>query len=328
MRQSNHSLSPTAAGVAIAPLSQVVCRADTISQAVDTVLARVCFNASVGPDQPGCYQTGLAAVAPVSPREEWLAAAPRHGEAGAVRWSRAGGFTFAAVSRSLSDGADVSAVTHQLYLDLLQFLQSGDHPHLLRFWNYVPAINRGDGDDEVYKRFCTGRLRAFREMAVSEAQFPAASAVGCSGDRLTVQVLAGAHAGEHHGNHNQMDAFAYPRQYGISSPSFARATSVTAGSSRLLFVSGTASIVGHATRYPHQLDGQVQVTVDNMMSLLEQTGKAVDELVSMRVYLRNPADRDAVDAVLSRTFSRCQKIYVQAEICRADLLLEVECFCR
>ena len=30
---------------------------------------------------------------------------------------------------------------------------------MLRLWNYLDAINLGDGDDERYRRFCDGRAR-------------------------------------------------------------------------------------------------------------------------------------------------------------------------
>ncbi|TGD72661.1 hypothetical protein E4634_14160 [Mangrovimicrobium sediminis] len=331
MRQPNHTLSsPARAPNAGKTLAQRVAHPDTPVPPGQGLLARVTFGEPPADTAPCDFPCALLPVLPADACEDWLlpAADAEVGSHGPVRWSRVGGFVFAQVSAPLPTGADASAVTRDIYLELLRFQAAGEHPHLLRFWNFVPHINSGVGDEETYKRFCAGRLHAFREMAVTEAHFPAASAVGHAGSELVVQMLASDIPGEHHGNNKQVHAFEYPRQYGIASPSFARATSVDCGRRRLLFVSGTASIVGHATRFPHQLQGQLEVTIDNVSHLLEQTGTRADQMACMRVYLRNPADRASVAQALDAAFPAAQKNYVQADICRSDLLFEVECFCR
>ncbi len=331
MRQPNHNLSsPAPDQAARKTLAQRVAHPDTPVPPAQGLLARVTFGEPPADTAPCEFPCALMPVLPADACEDWLlpAADAEVGSAGPVRWSRVGGFVFAQVSAPLPPGADATGITRDIYRALLRFLQEGAHPHLLRFWNFIPRINAGAGDEETYKRFCAGRLQAFREMAVTEACFPAASAVGHGGTTLVVQMLASDVPGRHHGNDKQVHAFEYPRQYGIASPSFARATSVDCGHRRLLFVSGTASIVGHATRFPHQLQGQLDVTIDNLSGLLAQTGRRADQMACMRVYLRNPNDRASVAQALDAAFPAAQKNYVQADICRSDLLFEVECFCR
>jgi chorismate lyase/3-hydroxybenzoate synthase len=144
---------------------------------------------------------------------------------------------------------------------------------------------------------------------------------------MTIYVLSSFFQGQHHSNSKQQDAYQYPRQYGISSPSFARATSVEYPEGNLLFISGTASIIGHKSLHQGNLTAQLETTKNNIMHLLAKTGYTTESVQTMKVYLRCQSDLSETQAILDKAFPKALKLFTLADICRSDLLVEVECFC-
>ena len=249
------------------------------------------------------------------------------------KWSRSQDYQFVSMAVPFDESSCIEAITEDVYGQLLLTISESEYPQLLRFWNLLPNINHGSGDHENYKRFCNGRLAAFRSFDVSEERFPAASAVGHYVDGLTVYALSAKFQPTNFTNPRQVDAFSYPRKYGPSSPSFARATSVStktgdAGDEKdLCFISGTASILGHNTVHKGDLLGQLHTTNDNILYLLKEAGRKRGEIRSLRVFLRNPDDYPQIKSVVDSWYPHAQTIFTHADICRTDLLVEIECFC-
>lgn len=222
-------------------------------------------------------------------------------------------------------GRSAEAAAEEAYTQILDFIAQRTQRHLLRMWNYLPAINEGDGDQERYRQFCVGRYRAFeRAQAGENQQFPAATAIGSHGDGLYVSFLASTAAGQAVENPRQVSAFHYPRQYGPRSPSFSRATlkQWAAGGASLL-VSGTASVVGHETHHGTLL-AQLQETARNLQALQQQAGLPL-RTDALRVYLRDPASLAEVrEAVAQIDGLQAPAVYLHGDICRDDLILELE----
>lgn len=249
------------------------------------------------------------------------------GSSGNCQWSRTKTLQFCAISVNLEPDDDYEKVSQVAYQELLAFIKASPHPELVRFWNYIPNINHGAGDNENYKRFCAGRLTAFNEHEYCDLQFPAASAVGHYQQGITIYALSAATSAQHHANPRQVDAFKYPRQYGPSSPSFARATTINLADQRLCFISGTASILGHSSVHRGDLRLQLYTTNDNILYLFKETGFKRSDIRTLRVYLRNKQDYAECQSIVSDLFPDSTVIYLHADICRADLLVEIECFC-
>lgn len=220
-----------------------------------------------------------------------------------------------------SDEEDVEHAARSAYDEILATVRASGFPHLLRVWNHVRDVNAGDGEAERYKRFCAGRHEAFAAAGWPKERFPAASAVGMSGGSLAIYYLAARTAGRNVENPRQVAAYDYPPEYGRRSPSFARAT--VFGST--LFIAGTSSVVGHETRHRGDVAAQLEETLVNLEAIAVAAGaRGVAALHHVKVYLRRPSDHSAVAERLSAALPHATMLYLQADICRAQLLLEIE----
>jgi chorismate lyase/3-hydroxybenzoate synthase len=218
------------------------------------------------------------------------------------------------------------------YSRIFDSIDRRGYGHLLRAWNYVPQINADDHGLERYARFNMGRHDAFMaKKRIIGAHTPAASALGCQGNHLTIYFLAAKQAGHVIENPRQMSAFRYPAQYGPRSPTFARAMLMQAPGEGQLFVSGTSSIVGHLTMHAGDANAQARETVANLLTVIAEARQAGFDASSpqarllLKAYLRRPEDLAMMQACLMQAFGEMTRVaYLQANICRADLLVEVE----
>jgi enamine deaminase RidA (YjgF/YER057c/UK114 family) len=237
---------------------------------------------------------------------------------------------------NVDPSAPLDAVAFDHYLRLLRGVTQAGYPHLLRVWNYVPRIHDRSSGIERYMAFCKGRSEAFAAH-LGEA-FPdrlsAASAVGCPGDVLVVHALASREPGRHVENPRQLAAYRYPERYGPKSPSFARGTVAPPAWGGVVFVSGTASIVGHESLFRGDPARQAAETMRNIEAVLDGAGVPGGRplgrrLRSLRVYVRFPAQLDAIRvAVTAASGTAVPTAWLQAEICREELLVEIEATAR
>ena len=281
---------------------------------------------SLAPD-PRRIVTGLPILAGDGLREVWRSSLPvRSGWDGEVCWAHDGEALFTATIADASPECDLESVAHMAWCRLLRLSRTMDYPHVVRAWNHVPRINEGEGDSERYRLFCAGRYRAFKDHGYPSSRYPAASGVGNSGNALVVYLLASRQPGRHVENPRQVSAYAYPRQYGIRPPSFARATAMTWRDARHLYVSGTASILGHQSVAQGDVAGQLSVTFGNIDRLLSaaEASNGNERLDVMRVYVRDPTDLEMIKPALDEFAPEASVAYLRADICRAELVLEIE----
>ena len=266
-----------------------------------------------------------------APYEVWRSAGPvATGREGAIRYSHDGALMFGVLEWEEPDGGILHASAHA-YAALVAFWRDSDYPHLLRIWNYFDAITLGEGDSERYRQFCVGRVQGLGD--VDTRTLPAATAIGSRDGRRVLQVywLAAREPGLPLENPRQVSAYRYPREYGPQSPTFARA--LLPPSSRVpLLLSGTASIVGHASQHADSLRAQLDETLTNLDSLLGAARERapmlsphLDGTSRLKVYVRDAADADAVAAQLeARLGTRVPWLMLHADVCRRELLVEIE----
>lgn len=235
------------------------------------------------------------------------------------------------IERTEVDG-DIAAATAAAYAELIARVRGSSHPYLLRIWNYLDAINAGDGDGERYRCFCVGRAAAV-DAAFNDPP-PAATAIGhdLPAGLLQVVALCGKAPAIALENPRQTPAWNYPRQHGPVPPGFSRGAVLDAGSaSPLLLASGTASIVGHVSRHVGDTGGQLRETVRNLDALLTagsaRTGHRFDlrDCRTLRVYLRHATDLALAQAVLAESaLPPARIVYLRGDVCRRELDVEME----
>jgi enamine deaminase RidA (YjgF/YER057c/UK114 family) len=135
-------------------------------------------------------------------------------------------------------------------------------------------------------------------------------------------------------NPQQKSAFDYPKEYSDKSPKFSRATAIRMGDYMTTWVSGTASIVDSETVFPGDIEKQTDQTLDNIEKLIaaenfkrlgwSDAGATLAELAKIRVYVKNPEDYEKCRETCERRLGKVPAIYAHADVCRPDLLVEIE----
>lgn len=244
---------------------------------------------------------------------------------GDVHWSHDQENLFAALS--IPDSGALGEKVRQAYAALLTTTADLGFPQIYRVWNYIGKINdSNDAGLERYRDFCRGRADAFSDLAWAPHALPSGTGIGFAEGGITVFLLARRTSDAANvENPLQMPAYEYPDTYGPRSPSFARATSVTAVGAPSLYISGTASIRGHRT-IGNTLEEQIQVTMENIDALLASSDGDPVRFETLKIYVRHQEDMDTVATAFRDRYKVTAHAapVLRADICRSDLLLEVE----
>ena len=267
--------------------------------------------------------------------ELWHAVTPvERGSADALAYSRTDDFMFAQLSTAAVDDAHLASATRNAYLRLLSWVRDAGFAHLLRMWNYVSGINTGAGDAERYRQFCLGRAEALETLGYLDSSLPAATGVGTrrGANDLSIYLLAATQPGVAIENPRQISAYRYPRTYGPKSPSFSRAIRLGDSSTdSMLFVSGTASIVGHESMHDGSITNQLRETLRNLDALLAVSAQGcppglchLPPTAIVKAYVRDRDHAELVRQAFAPWVPARQMLLLLADICRADLLVEVE----
>ncbi|MEO8118871.1 MAG: Rid family hydrolase [Rhodoferax sp.] len=260
------------------------------------------------------------------------------GQCGDVHYRHDGNTLFGVVELAETEGSPDSPstplqhTTEQAYRQIFAVLEAQGYPFLFRLWNYMADINGHSHGLERYRQFNLGRQDAFlacRRDVVGNV--PAACALGSAGGPLTIAFMAGRQAPVALENPRQISAYNYPQSYGPRSPTFSRAGLVRLGSEEVLLISGTASIVGHGTLHAGDVQAQTRETLTNLDAIIQVANReASHALFSLthlfyRVYVRHSADVAAIqDVMRQRIGASFNAVFLQADVCRQDLLVEIE----
>ncbi|OOG49623.1 pteridine-dependent deoxygenase [Rhodanobacter sp. C01] len=278
-----------------------------------------------GCDDPRYLQVALECFDAPPSLEVWQVDAPVScGTDGALRWSAGGGWLFAATELDEREHGGPTATAKLAYEQLHRFVGARGAQHVLRVWNYLGAINHGEGDAERYKHFCDGRAAGMGDFFAEG--FPAATAIGHHGDvhRLQVYLLACDQGGIRVENPRQVSAWRYPRQYGRTPPSFARAMVLPAQDA--LAISGTAAVVGHASAHHDDLDAQLDETLTNLEALLASADMTAgfDTHSPLKAYVRHSTDAARVREFFRQRLPGVPILLLHGDICRSELLVEID----
>lgn len=308
--------------------------ADRLAGGLDAhVLACLRYGREAAPiADPRCVPILLDRIDEAGVAELWISDEPvQIGESDGIRYAANRAVLFGWLHLPENELAEMERSVLRAYVRLDQFINERGYPCWLRAWNYLAHINQGNGDDERYRRFSLGRYNATALKPGFEGKLPAATAIGTHGEGLTICFMVGKHPAVQVENPRQVSAFRYPRQYGPRSPSFSRAVLQHWRDSSVLFVSGTASVVGHDTLHPGDAARQLEETLANVEALLANAAQLGDLPLSgfvpeaFKLYVRRPEYFAEVEATVRQRLMKQGPVAVlQGDICRNDLALEVE----
>ncbi len=251
-------------------------------------------------------------------------------------WADGGGATLVSVTIPRAHGTDGETFrqhTIDAYAQVRDAVDRSPHTHIVRMWNYLPGIHDPlEADCDRYMFFNAGRFAAvckwFGGAERIAQDIPAASGIGHDGDDLVVHALAISERGKAVENPQQVSAFRYSRRYGPIPPCFARATRVNADPLPLLLIAGTAAIT-----HIGDLDAQLNLTLQNLRILVREGGwrgtppkdDPIDCMRQVRIYVARANDALAVAEACRHAFDDSASLeIIRADLCRANLLVEIE----
>jgi chorismate lyase/3-hydroxybenzoate synthase len=265
----------------------------------------------------------------------WYRGKVNYTQSGPVNVAECDEYTVAVFNQPLDQALGIRQQSYEAYRELIGAIRATKHARMVKIWNYFDEINKGEGDEEIYRQFSIGRAEAFQEMGIFDEESPTGTAIGTHDGGALVLVAV---ASDHHycpvENPRQTSAFRYPRQYGPKSPKFSRGGFVSSDSHQLYVISGTAAVVGHESNFPYDTPLQTNETIKNLehlceaISSMERVEKQffLDQESVLRVYLKNPDDYPLVSAKLGRHFERGFNniAYLHGTICRRELTVEID----
>jgi enamine deaminase RidA (YjgF/YER057c/UK114 family) len=269
-----------------------------------------------------------------------------------VRWVYCGGIgpASSAPARSAGGPQGVYAQTTEALEQVRGALTraGSGYEHVVRTWFYLGGITQPEAETQRYKELNRARTDFYRPMRFGGALlqsrafqnlYPASTGIGMRGaglmlSCLTLQTRRADAFLVPLENPLQTPAYAYHSSYSPYSPKFSRAMALVLGDYATTWISGTASIVNSESRHPGDIEKQTEQTIDNIEQLiapanfalhgLKNAGAQLHDLAKIRVYVKRPGDFARCKAICERRFGPVPAIYALADVCRPELLVEIE----
>ena len=236
--------------------------------------------------------------------------------------------------RFLSEG-DSGAQSKAVFARIGEILDSEGFgiDEIVRQWNYIEGITRMHDGIQNYQMFNDARS-AFYSRTNWPGGYPAATGIGCASGGVAVSVYAvkGALRLSHPiDNPMQVPAHKYSGKVLVAgketrktTPKFERARLL--GESVL--VSGTAAIKGEDSELFSDPSLQAKAAIEVVESLVAPgnicPGNKRFRFNSLRVYIKREKDADAIMDTLKSHWGTIPMHFMIADVCRPELLLEIE----
>jgi enamine deaminase RidA (YjgF/YER057c/UK114 family) len=217
--------------------------------------------------------------------------------------------------------------------------------NIIRQWNYIEDIAIVEDVEDApqnYQDFNDVRAKYYNRVKFAQG-YPAATGIGqdtggvivgfiavSDSDIISIMPIA---------NPGQIDAHRYSELVleGSSeqkcTPKFERAKLVSIGTRNYIYVSGTASILGEETVHVGDVEKQTLTTIENIKRLFSKENQdklgldfKVEEIQfsHLRVYVKHKKDFPAVEKVCEAELNCKSSLFLESDVCREDLLVEIE----
>ncbi len=211
---------------------------------------------------------------------------------------------------------------------------------IVRQWNYLEDILGFDGQEQRYQEFNNARTD-FYGNAFDKTGYPSATGIGMNQGGIIIEFVAiqsDICKSVPINNPSQIAAHTYSENVLAgegcvlkTTPKFERARYLELFEKKLILISGTASIVGEKTVGVGNPAEQTGVTINNIKQLYSK--EVLDKISDLplnpkyghaRVYLKDKKDFLVIKRTFRSHFGNLPVVYIKADICRKDLLVEIE----
>lgn len=225
-------------------------------------------------------------------------------------------------------------------LDSLLKKEKFEVQNIIRQWNYLENILGYDNDQQRYQVFNNVRSD-FYGNSFEKNGYPAATGIGMNRGGVIIEFVAVQSdevISKPVDNPDQISAHRYSEEVLVgeecvlkTTPKFERARYLTSGENKIIMISGTASITGERTIGVGDAEKQTETTIANIQRLysdevLQQLSeqKLIPKYGHARVYVKNKRDFPVIKRTFRKTYGNLPVVYIIADICRDDLLVEIE----
>ena len=221
--------------------------------------------------------------------------------------------------------------------------------NIVRQWNYVEDIAHVEDPAKTtqnYQVFNDVRAKFYRAETFPNG-YPAATGIGMATGGVIIGFIAVSDSDRVKvspiRNPRQIDAHKYSegvlvgRATGIMgercTPKFERGKMVVLDGTTHMYVSGTASIVGEKTMHHQDVEKQTITTIENIFGLFSGENQKIlgvqfdvnqIEFSHLRIYVKHQEDFPRVEALCKSMLNSKSFLFLQSDICRENLLVEIE----
>lgn len=222
--------------------------------------------------------------------------------------------------------------------------------HIVRQWNYISGILDFEHNETLeyqkYQIFNEVRNSYYQNYRTVEG-FPAATGIGVNFGGVTIDFCAASCLSPEKvfsvENPVQVNPYVYGQEVLEGAvlagtcvkqpPQFERGKLLLNPCNGVFLISGTASIIGQYTIGIDDVVVQTKTTIDhieklasveNLKTYIQSSDNHASEYLYIRVYVKRPDDFETVRSICKQRFGNTPALYVQADVCRNNLLVEIE----
>ena len=212
---------------------------------------------------------------------------------------------------------------------------------VVRQWNYIPGIleiHPINGRNLQHYQVFNEIRQKYYSTTVFKDGYPAATGIGTRNGNFDLDFFA-IKSGQYVqkvglSNPKQHNAYEYHQAFLVGdttlgpikkTPLFERAKMLKTDDETMIFISGTASIIGQETIGIGDIKRQTEITINNMQELIPNLNDLKKlQYTYVRAYIKEEEDFQTVKSICESSFPKVSVSYLQADVCRDNLLVEIE----
>lgn len=222
-----------------------------------------------------------------------------------------------------------------------------DFSNIVRQWNYIEDIVGYTDENQHYQIFNDIRTTYYDKYLFKNG-YPSATGIGMENGGVVIDFIAIKEKSDISiipiKSPVQTDAHRYSKevlahnemilQKKETTPKFERAKAIIMTGSSCIYVSGTAAIKGQDS-IKYNASEQTSITIENIFKLVSAENLKSNGIsnssssifpLNFRVYIKDDKDIEEVKKVCQSKIGDIETLFVKADICRPELLVEIEAF--